>query len=279
MNRFFAFLKHSYVYLILIFTYIPLLFAVIFSFNKPSEKGFLSFSFNSFSNDAYNNLFADGRDTALLNSFIIALCTAILVVSISLVTVYAMWKQRNKKYGAVVKSINNIPLINPDNITAIGLVLVFSILFGSLAATSEGLFRGIVGHAIMALPYGVTLMYPRSEKFNRSLLEASQDLGYNKFKSWFKTYFVYMLPVIIFAGTVAAILSFDDFIILRTITNTSTLGTKLYEGEFQVWALALGSVLMFITIAGNAIYIWRKAHLVKKAKKIKNAQKKGGHNE
>lgn len=274
MSKIWSFIKHSYIYIILSVTYIPLIFAVIFSFNKPSAKGFLSFSWNKGTGQAWTTFLEDGRGDALINSLIIALFTALLVVSISLVTVFAMWRQRNKKYEGTIKSINNIPLINPDNITAIGLVLVFGMLFGTLANTSEGIIRGIVGHTVMALPYGITLMYPRSEKFNRSLFEASQDLGYSKFRSWFKTYFVYMLPSIIFAALVASFLSLDDFIILRTTTNTATLGTKLYEGQFQPWGLVVGASLMFLTIFGNIIYISYKAHKIKKASKVKIAEDK-----
>ncbi|WP_029512698.1 ABC transporter permease [Mycoplasmopsis iners] len=269
MNKFVNFLRHSYIYLILFLTYVPLTFAIIFSFNKPSDKGFLSFTWNRFTTEAWTNFWQNGRDLALVNSLIIALFTALLVISISLVTVFAMWRQRNKKYGSAIQAVNNIPLINPDNITAIGLVLVFAILFGTLANTSEGLIRGIVGHTIMALPYGITMMYPRSEKFNKSLLEASQDLGYSLFRSWFKTYFIYMMPSIIFSGAIAAFLSFDDFIILRTLSNTATLGTKLYESDFQAWGLVVGAALMFATLIGNAIYFLHKSKGLRKARKLK----------
>ncbi|MEA4115596.1 ABC transporter permease subunit [Mycoplasma sp. 744] len=270
MNKFLVFLKHSYIYLILTLTYIPLIFAVIFSFNAPSSKGYLSFSWNRFTTQAWRDFWLSGRDLALVNSIIIALITAFLVVSISLVTSFALWKQKNKKISSAINSVNNIPLINPDNITAIGLVLVFSMLFGSLANTSEGIIRGITGHTIMALPYGITLMLPRSEKFNKSLFEASQDLGFSPLRSWFKTYFVYMLPTIIFVAVVAAVLSFDDFIILRTLTNTSTLGTKLYESDFQAWGLVIGAALMLITLFINIVWIFIKSRQLntKKSQKL-----------
>lgn len=276
MTKFWNFIKRSYIYIILAVTYIPLVFAVIFSFNKPSDKGFLSFSWNGFTNTAWTNFFDEGRELALINSIIIAFFVSLLVISISLVTVFAMWKQKNKNYSRAVRVVNNIPFINPDNITAIGLVLVFTALFGTLAITKEGMIRGIVGHTIMALPYGITLMYPRSEKFNASLFEASQDLGYSKIRSWFKTYFVYMIPSIVFAGLVSIFLSFDDFIILQTTSNVSTLGTKLYEGQFKAWGLVVGACLLFVTIVANACYIGYKAYMIKrsnkKAKRIKNEQ-------
>ncbi|MCS4536849.1 MULTISPECIES: ABC transporter permease [unclassified Mycoplasma] len=263
MNKIAEFFKRTYIYFILALTYIPLVFSVIFSFNKPSDKGYLSTSWNAFSLESWNTFFDDGRDIALINSIIVALFTAVLVVSISLLTVFALWRQKNKKIESVIKSVNNIPLINPDNITAIALVLVFSLFFGTLSVAKEGLLRGIVAHTVMALPYGISLMYPRSEKFERSLFEASQDLGYSKFKTWFKTYFIYMIPSIIFAGLVATFLSFDDFIILKTTTNTSTLGTKLYEGNFRGWGLVVGAAVLLMTLVGNAIYI---AYKVKKTK-------------
>ncbi|WP_082847763.1 ABC transporter permease [Mycoplasmopsis meleagridis] len=265
MNKLVSFIKHSYIYIILALTYIPLCFAVVFSFNKPSDKGFLSSYWNRFSDEAWVNFWENGRDVALINSLIIALFTALLVIIISLITVFALWRQRNKKIASAVNSITNIPLINPDNITAIGLVLVFGLLFGTLANTEEGLIRGIVGHTIMSLPYGITLMLPRSDKFNKSLLEASQDLGFSPIRSWFKTYFIYMIPSIIFSGIVAAFLSLDNFIILRTLTNTSTLGTKLYESDFQAWGLVVGAALMFLTIIGNFVWIFYK---IKNNKKI-----------
>ncbi|MBU4690578.1 ABC transporter permease subunit [Mycoplasma sp. ES3157-GEN-MYC] len=274
MSKFTEFLKKSYIYIILALTYIPLCFAAIFSFNKPSDKGYLSSKWNTFSAEAWTTFFDGGRDVALINSVIIAIFTAVLVISISLVTVFALWRQKNKNYERVIKSVNNIPLINPDNITAIGLVLVFSFFFGTLSVAKEGLLRGIVGHTVMALPYGISLMYPRSEKFERSLFEASQDLGYSKFKTWFKTYFIYMIPSIIFVGLVAAFLSFDDFIILKTTTNTSTLGTKLYEGNFRGWGLVVGAAVLTLTLIGNAIYI---AYKVRKNKLKKIAPK--GNNE
>ncbi|WP_029608435.1 ABC transporter permease [Mycoplasma simbae] len=272
MSKISEFFKRTYIYFILAITYIPLVFAAIFSFNKPSDKGYLSQTWNTFTLESWSGFFEEGRDIALINSIIIAIFTSVLVVSISLVTVFALWRQKNKNYERAIKSVNNIPIINPDNITAIGLVLVFTFFFGTLSVAREGLLRGIVGHTVMALPYGISLMYPRSEKFERSLFEASQDLGYSKVKSWFKTYLVYMIPSIIFVALVATFLSFDDFIILKTTTNTSTLGTKLYEGNFRGWGLVVGAAVLLLTLIGNSVYI---AYKVRKNKAKKVALAKG----
>ncbi|WP_338068682.1 ABC transporter permease subunit [Mycoplasma nasistruthionis] len=112
----------------------------------------------------------------------------------------------------------------------------------------------------MALPYGISMMLPRSEKFNNNLFEASQDLGYSKLQSWFKTYFIYMIPSIIMSVVVSSVLSFDDFIITRTVSNAPTLGTKLYEGAFEPWGLVLGTIVLLVTIIANIIYTIVKKH-------------------
>ncbi|VEU70377.1 ABC transporter permease [Mycoplasmopsis glycophila] len=258
MSRLSTILKRSYIYLILLVVYIPLVFGVVFSFNQKSPKGEFNPYFTETTLDNYRELLDNGRDLALANTILLAIIVSFLVVTFSLITVYSLYKQKSKVLKPVVQGTSNIPLINPDNITAIGLVLVFGVAFGTIATENEGFLRLIIGHTIMALPYGIMLMLPRSEKFNNNLFEASQDLGYSRIRSWFKTYLVYMLPSIIMVIVVSSVLSFDDFIIARTVSNASTLGTKLYEGAFEPWGLVLGSIVLFATIIGNIIYTFVK---------------------
>ncbi|MGZ9755451.1 ABC transporter permease [Mycoplasma sp. 394] len=261
MNKFTEFLRRSYIYIILAIIYVPLITGVVFSFNQKTPKGEFNPTWTKGVFENWVTLFDNGRGLALLNTILLAIIVSTLVVIISLITVYALYRQKNRLMRSTLTATSNIPLINPDNITALGLVLVFSLFFGIVAVDSEGFGRLIVAHTIMALPYGISLMLPRSEKFNNNLFEASQDLGYSKTRAWFKTYLVYMIPSIITVILVSSVLSFDDFIITRTVSNASTLGTKLYEGAFEPWGLVIGSIVLFITILGNigyAIYKTKK---------------------
>lgn len=254
MNKFTNFLRKSYIYLILAIVYVPLLFGVWFSFNQSTPKGEFNPTWTKGTFENWVTLFDSGRNLALINTILLAFIVSFLVVSISIVTVYAMYKQKNKLMKTTLSTTSNIPLINPDNITALGLVLVFTLFFGIVSVDREGFGRLVVGHTIMALPYGISLMLPRSQKFNNNLFEASQDLGYSKIRAWFKTYLVYMIPSIITVILVSSVLSFDDFIIARTTSNATTLGTKLYEGAFEPWGLVIGSIVLVLTIIGNIIY-------------------------
>lgn len=254
MTRIKDIIKNIYMLLIIFFSYIPLFTMAIFSFNKTSDKGYVSFVWNGFSWDAYRNLFSSDLMLSFVNSIIIALITSLFVVTISLITVYSLWKQKNK-YLKVLSSIgNNISIINPDIIIAVGLALFFASVFGTLSSGQEGLMRAVLGHTVMTLPFGIMIMYPKSEKFNSSLFEASCDLGYSKIKTWFKIYFVYMIPSIIFTIIITFVFSFDDFIITTITSNLTTVGTELYQGQFRSWALALGTLILFIMIIGNIVF-------------------------
>ncbi|MGY6172037.1 ABC transporter permease [Candidatus Mycoplasma pogonae] len=259
-------LRKSYVWIIIGLFYIPIIFATIYSFNAESKKGDVSLStWNTTTWKGWLQLFESDIANKFINSFIIAICVSLIVIVISLITVYAIWKQRSKLARTFINSTSSIPLINPDIITAVALSVVLSILFGSLFANQEGMWRVIVSHAVMALPYGILFMLPRSEKFSKSIMESSQDLGYGPIRTWFKTYFIYMIPSIIFVFFISVFLSFDDFIITRIVSNTETIGTELYEGKFKTWSLALSAIMLFFVIIGNIIYIIFKKYKNKKA--------------
>ncbi|MDJ1647490.1 ABC transporter permease [Mycoplasma phocimorsus] len=259
--------RNSFIILILVLTYIPLIFALIFSFNKPTDKGYVPTSWNGFTISNWTTFFNESRDIALINSVIIAISVILIVIPLSLITVFALWRQKNKLPETVVKTTYNIPLINPEVITAISLIITFSAMGITLSYKSEGMLRAIFGHVIISLPYCISIMYPASEKFNKNQFEASQDLGYSKIRSWFKLYLTHMIPSIIFSSTISIFFSFDDFIVTRLLSNTSTLGTKLYEGVFRTWGLVVGATLMIITLIGSVIFTIVKTKKTQKIKK------------
>lgn len=263
--------KISFVSIVILVMYIPLLFLLIFSFNQTSNRGQISFDvWNGATFDAYIDLFQQEVILAFANSTIIAISTIIITTTLSLLTVFGLWKQKNKAVKLYTDGTNNVPVINADIITAIGIAILLTSMFGTLASENEGMGRAIVSHVVMTLPYSILIMYPRSEKFNESLFKASYDLGYGKIKTWFKTYFIYMLLPILFSVIVTTVFSFDDFILARIVTNVQTVGVQLFAGQFQPWALALGSLLLICVIIGNIIFIFIK---IKQSKKAKNTSK------
>ena len=242
--------KKSYIFILLALFYIPLMIAVIFSFNKSPRKGEMSSQFTPEGNGGWDSLLnnTDIARGAFASTFI-AIIVAIFVVAISLLTVFGLWRSRSKVAKGYVNGTSNIPLINPDVITAVSLTLLFTAMFGTLKFGDEGIERAIIGHITMILPFGITIMYPRSEKFQASQFEASKDLGYGPVRTWFKTYFRYMLGTLFAVFVVSIALSFDDFIITKTTSRINTLGTELYSVEkIKPWIFALGTTVLAVTL-------------------------------
>lgn len=264
-----SFFKKSYVYILIAIFYIPLIVGAVYSFSASGKKS-MPAVFN-YTGEGWNKLFGDQNITmALLNSLILALLVSSIVVAVGLITVFGLWRQKNKTAKGFVNGTANIPLINPDIITAISLALAFGVMFGTMSRNDTGYFRLLFAHVTMILPFGITLMYPRSEKFKLTLFEASKDLGYGPIKTWFKTYFRHMVPVALASFGVAFVLSLDDFVITRIVSKEDTIGKLMYQGTLKPWVLALGTTLMFVTLTITAIFgiiTSRRERRVRKVKK------------
>ena len=259
MSKTINFFRRSYIVILLILFYIPIVFGAIYSFNQQGKKGNAhTRGWDGLSFDGWSELGKVDKWSAMVNSIILGIIVSLFVAILSLITVFALWKQKNRVFKASVDGTSNIPLINPDIITAVGLAIVFGAMFGTLTISSDGMWRAIISHTTMILPYGIIIMYPRSQKFSVTLMEASKDLGYNSIKTWFKTYFIFMIPTIIAVIAISLTLSFDDFILTRTTSNVTTIGTKLYEGSFKTWMLALGAILLMTSLIGVGIYSFIK---------------------
>lgn len=272
-------LKHTYIYLIIALFYIPLLIGVVYSLSaggklrndmpikfQPTYEGW-----NQLSNNV--NVF-----WSLMNSLWVALVVAGLVVALGLITTFGLWRQRNKVARPFVTGTSSIPLINPDIITAISLSVAFGALFGIInvkeASGMANYIRLIASHVAMILPFAITLMLPRSDKFKLSLIEASKDLGYGPVKTWFKTYFRHMIPVAIASFGIAFMMSLDDFVVGRIVFTTNRqnmlLGQQMYIGKVKPWVLALGTIMLAATLLGTATFaviITRKERKLRKVKR------------
>lgn len=272
MTKFVKMLKASFISLILLVFYIPIFYAFVFSFNSNAKKGRTSSVVFHPSIVGWKNLFAHQKIVGLANSLLISFVVGLIVISISLVTCFAIWKSKNLVVKSYISTTQQIPMINPDIITGITISLFLSAILGRLTANNEGFWRLVCGYVVMTLPYTILIMYPRSEKFSKNIFEASMDLGYNKFFSWWKTYFVFLLPSIFFSFLITLIFCFDDFIIARVTSNVTTFGTLLYqENNLKSWILAIGSLILMIILIVNICWSVKKIYLQKENWKTKKS--------
>lgn len=260
-------LKGFFLLFVLVISYLPLLYAFVFSFNSTSKKEAISEVTLSISSEGYTSLVNKGIFQPLVNSLLIAVLVSVFVGLLALITCFALWWRHNSFNENFVSTTSQVIIINPDIITALALSILFSTFFGVLKATEEGFFRLIISYSVIALPYSIFIMLPRSKKFPRSLFEASLDLGYGLVSSWFRTYLRYMLPTVFASTFICFIFTFDDFILARITSNASTLGTLLYEQkQFKTWILALGTLLLLFSLT----IFWVHEYLESVRQKQKN---------
>lgn len=222
MKKFFA---QSYLWLLLIMLYAPIIIIAIFSFTEAKVLG----NWTGFSTQLYENLFAGGVNNALIvaieNTLIIALVAATLSTLLGSVAAIGIHNLRGKR-RAVMNSLNNVPMLNPDIITGISLFL----LFASLGIT-QGYTTVILAHVAFCTPYVVLCVMPRLQQMNPNIYEAALDLGATPFQAMRKVIIPEIKAGMISGFILAFTLSIDDFAVTIFTNGTDgldTLSTYIY---------------------------------------------------
>lgn len=219
-------------YLILIFgiLYIPIITLIFFSFNaSDSTAVFQGFSFRW-----YRELFSS-PDTfeALRNTIILALSSATLSTVIGTAAAAGIYRMKNKLAKSSILSVTNIPMMNPDIVTGMSMMLFFVALVGILNIEYEtiGFTAMLIAHTTFCLPYVILSVLPRVEDLGSSLTEAALDLGCTPVQSFFKVELPNILPGVISGFTMAFTLSLDDFVISYFVgsSNFQTLPLLIYS--------------------------------------------------
>ncbi|WP_373215134.1 extracellular solute-binding protein [Ruminococcus sp. 5_1_39BFAA] len=197
-------LSRFYVVLCLVFFYLPILVTMIFSFN--SSKSLTRFT--GFSMRWYNELL---HNTEVSKAVYVSLTVAILATVISTVigTITAIGLSKSRKViKELLLNINNLPILNPDIVTAIGLMLLFSSI-----GFRKGYLTMLLAHIAFCTPYVITSVYPKVRSLDPNLANAAMDLGATPFQALTKV-IVPMIKEGVFAGALLAFtMSFDDFVI------------------------------------------------------------------
>jgi spermidine/putrescine transport system permease protein len=218
-------LAGSYLGLLLVMLYAPILIIIIFSFTEAKVLG----NWTGFSLKLYSSLFTTGihhsLSNALWNTLIIGLIAAFVSMLLGTMAAIGIYNLRPRTRKAV-HLLNSIPVLNPDIITAISLFLLFVSL-----GVSQGLTTVILAHISFCTPYVVLSVLPRLSRMNDDLYEAALDLGATPFQALKKIMLPELKPGMISGFILAFTLSIDDFVVtLFTIGNEGleTLSTYIY---------------------------------------------------
>ena len=169
------FLSKFYIGIIFFLLYIPIAIMIIFSFN---EAGSLA-EFSGFTIDWYVELFHDEEAfSSLTNSLILAVSSSIIATIIGTFGALGLHRMKNRYIKASVNSITNIPMMNPDIVTGVSVMLLFVAVAGILKADNFfGFWTMLMAHITFSIPYVILSVMPRFKQLDTSLSEAAQDLG------------------------------------------------------------------------------------------------------
>ena len=196
--------------LLIIFFYAPIIYMIIFSFNEGKSLT----SFTGFSLRWYQHML-ESRDMmeALYTTFSVAL----LATAISTVvgTVAAIGLSKSKKVvREVIEQINNLPMMNPEIVTAIGFMLLF-ITF----RVNKGYTTMLLAHVAFCIPYVMLSVMPKVRSLDPNLADAAMDLGCTPFQALTKVIVPQITPGIVSGALIAFTMSVDDFIISYFVTG------------------------------------------------------------
>lgn len=200
-----------YLVLIFIFLFAPIAVLIYFSFNAGKSTAVM----DGFSLRWYEELFRDEMTLgALKNTVILAVCSTVISTVVGTAAAYGISRMKNRYIKSLVLNATNIPLMNPDIITGISLMLLF-VFVGTLIGLDPILsFRTLlISHVTFSLPYVVLSVLPKFRQMDRSLPEAALDLGCTPVQSFFKVELPEILPGIFTGAIMAFTLSLDDFVI------------------------------------------------------------------
>lgn len=243
------FLSKCYIGLIFFLLYIPIVVLIIFSFN---ESGSLA-EFSGFSFMWYEELFHDEEAfSALRNSLVLAISSAAIATVLGTFGALGLHRMKRRYIKQPIMTLTNIPMMNPDIVTGVSLMLLF-VFIGRLvgADTSLNFFTLLIAHITFNIPYVILNVLPKLRQTDARLYEAALDLGCTPRQAFFKVTLPAINPGIASGLLMAFTLSLDDFVIsYYTGAGFQTLPIKIFSMTKRVvkpdmYAL---STIIFITI-------------------------------
>lgn len=233
-----------YAALFLIVLYVPVLFLPLFSFN---DSIYVRFPLKGFTIQWYFELWERTPVwNSLLNSIKVGVCVSVVSTGLGIFAAKALTNYRLPGKASIIGFIM-LPLVVPGIIFGVALLVLLSQLGVPLS-----LYTVAVGHMIVCLPFSIATMLPRFEGFDRSIEEASADLGENAWWTFWRVTFPVVYPGVVASLLLSFTISFDEFIMAFFLSGTEpTLpmyiwGQLRFPQEFPS-ILALSSIILFVS--------------------------------
>ena len=196
--------------LVIVFFYLPIVYMVIFSFNSGKSLT----SFTGFSLRWYKHMM---ESHTMMESLSTTFSIALIATAVSTIvgTISAIGLSKSKKIiQRLMEQVNNLPMMNPEIVTAIGFMLLF-ITF----RVEKGYVTMLLAHIAFCIPYVMLSVMPKIRSLDPNLADAAMDLGATPWRALTKVIVPQIMPGIVSGALIAFTMSVDDFIISYFVTG------------------------------------------------------------
>ena len=264
--------KAGNIYIAVIFAvmYMPLIVMVIFSFNAANSTS----NFSGFSTYWYSEMLRDAATMqALKNTFVLAGATAVCSTVLGTVAAVGIFGMKNKWFKSGILSVTNIPMMNPEIVTGVSLMLLFAFV-GRITSSPEALGFGtmLIAHVTFSLPYVVLNVLPKLRQTDPHLAEAAQDLGSTPVQAFFRVVLPSIMPGIVSGALMAFPLSIDDCVMSHYVSGSYvTLPLLIYSMTKKRVTPKMYAVCTCIFLSVLALLLIMNIMQIRQAKKNKKS--------
>jgi len=249
VKKLFSFFKGTYLGLMLLFLYAPIIVLMVFSFNESKTMG----NWSGFSLRWYEALFSDNTIMdalgVTLSVAVISALLATVIGTFAAIGIHSMKKGRR----AVVENISQLPMVNPDLVTGISFMMLFALM-----GLQSGYLRMLIAHITFNIPYVIFSVLPKLRQSSSRLYEAALDLGCTPWMALRKVVIPDIMPGIISGFILAFTLSLDDFVVswfaTSGIQNLSIYIYSIARRGISPKINAL-STLMFVAVITLLLFV------------------------
>lgn len=272
-----------YVSLVMLFLYMPIFVLILFSFNDNRSRSVWS----GFSLRWYRELFSDRLImTSLKNTLIIAVVSSVIALVLGTAAALGIYAMRSKWFKSVLMNVTYMPILNPEIVTGVSLLLLF--VFGGEASAKVnsavgmsllpeiqlGLGSLIIAHVTFCTPYVILNVLPKLRQMDRFVYEAAQDLGCSPRMAFFKVIIPEIMPGMMAGFLMALTYSIDDFVISYFVSSATTQTLPVTIGAMVRRRIspkinALSAIIFVVVLAVLILY---NLYSVRREKQMK----KGG---
>ena len=250
--------SNIYLFLVFIFLYAPIFALALFSFNDSKSMA----RWNGFTLKWYKQLIHNERIiSALITTVVVAVLAATIATIVGTISAIGINKMKGAK-KAFILNINYLPVLNPDIVTAIGLMILFIFFNMNL-----GFATMLLAHIAFDIPYVVLSVLPKLKQMPDNIENAAMDLGAKPLYTLWKVVIPQIKPGIVSGFLIAFTMSIDDFIIsfFNTGNGVTNLSIEVYSMakrgiKPEINAL---STLMFITVLALLLLANKKQSVLK----------------